>query len=80
MLTIKIAMKIFSDSKKQKRNSVAATVSELGSAISSVKDARVAVERYMKQRAEKQLTNNGLLLPLRLLNEVEAKLKSYVKD
>ena len=34
----------------------------------------------MKQRTAKQLANAGLLMPLRMLKEVESKLKTYVKN
>ena len=52
----------------------------LASAINAIQDAQVSVRRYMKQRTAKQLANAGLLMPLRMLKEVESKLKTYVKN
>lgn len=52
----------------------------LKSAIIAVQGAQESVRRYMKQRTAKHLANAGLLMPLRMLKEVESKLKTYVEN
>lgn len=54
--------------------------SSLSAAIQSVADAQQALQLYMKERADQNLANSGLLVPMRDLKSVETKLKSYVKN
>lgn len=76
-------MKLFKSEKRSGEESQAKGIAAddyLGSAIEAVRNAQIAIGRYMKQRADSHLANAGLQTPMRVLREVEAKLKSYVKN
>lgn len=76
-------MKLFKSEKRNGEDSQTKSVTEdnsLIAAIEAVRGAQAAIGRYMKQRADAHLANSGLQTPMRVLKEVEAKLKSYVKN
>lgn len=76
-------MKLFKSEKRNGEDPQTKSVTEdnsLIAAIEAVRGAQAAIGRYMKQRADAHLANTGLQTPMRVLKEVEAKLKSYVKN
>lgn len=76
-------MRLFKSEKKggdATRTENAATADYLAAAIDAVQTAQTSIGRYMKQRADAHLANTGLQTPMRMLKEVDAKLKTYVKN